>query len=56
MNLESNLIVGFGISDKQTFNTACTYANGAIIGSAFIKNLGNNGVDKIDDFISPIIS
>ncbi|WP_159950460.1 tryptophan synthase subunit alpha [Polaribacter septentrionalilitoris] len=56
MNLKSKLIVGFGISDKATFNTACTYANGAIIGSAFIKNLGINGVDKIDEFVKPIIS
>lgn len=56
MNLKSKLIVGFGISDKQTFNTACTYANGAIIGSAFIKNLGEKGVDSIDGFIKPILS
>ena len=56
MNLKSKLIIGFGISDKQTFTTACNFANGAIIGSAFIKNLGKNGVDKIDDFIKPIIS
>lgn len=56
MNLQSKLIVGFGISDKATFNTACTYANGAIIGSAFIKNLGINGVDKIDEFVKRIIS
>lgn len=56
MNLKSKLIVGFGISDKSTFNTACKYANGAIIGSAFIKYLGLNGIDKIDDFIKPIIS
>ncbi len=56
MNLNSKLIIGFGISDKQTFTTACTYANGTIIGSAFIKNLAKNGVDKIDDFIKPIIS
>jgi tryptophan synthase alpha chain len=56
MNLQSKLIIGFGISDKSTFNTACNYAHGAIIGSAFIKNLGTNGVDKIDDFIKPIIS
>ncbi|KGL62775.1 tryptophan synthase subunit alpha [Polaribacter sp. Hel1_85] len=56
MNLQSNLIIGFGISDKQTFTTACNYANGTIIGSAFIKNLGKNGIDKIDDFIKPIIS
>jgi tryptophan synthase alpha chain len=56
MNLQSNLIIGFGISDKETFTTACKYANGTIIGSAFIKNLGNNGVDKISNFIKPIIS
>ena len=56
MNLKSKLIVGFGISDKSTFKTACNYANGAIIGSAFINNLGVNGVDTIDDFIKPIIS
>lgn len=56
MNLQSKLIIGFGISDKETFNTACNYANGTIIGSAFIKNLARNGVDKIDDFIKPILS
>jgi tryptophan synthase alpha chain len=55
MNLKSKLIIGFGISDKPTFNTACKYAHGAIIGSAFIRDVGKNGVDKIDDFISPII-
>ena len=55
MNLKSKLIIGFGISDKSTFTTACTYANGAIIGSAFIKDLGVHGVDKINNFIAPII-
>ncbi|MEO9571297.1 MAG: tryptophan synthase subunit alpha [Polaribacter sp.] len=56
MNLQSNLIIGFGISDKKTFATACNYANGTIIGSAFIKNLGTNGIDEIHNFIKPIIS
>jgi tryptophan synthase alpha chain len=56
MNLQSKLIIGFGISDKKTFKTACNYANGAIIGSAFIKHIGRMGVEKIDDFIKPIIS
>lgn len=56
MNLKSKLIIGFGISDKATFNTACQFANGAIIGSAFIKDLGKNGVAKIADFIAPILS
>ena len=54
MNLKSNLIVGFGISDATTFNTACNYANGAIIGSAFIKNLNKNGVQSISNFIKNI--
>jgi tryptophan synthase alpha chain len=56
MNLQSKLIIGFGISDKTTFNTACSYANGAIVGSAFIKHLGDTGTEHIDDFIKPIIS
>ncbi|UAM97038.1 tryptophan synthase subunit alpha [Polaribacter litorisediminis] len=56
MNLKNKLIIGFGISDKSTFNTACQYANGAIIGSAFIKDLGENGVENINNFITPIIS
>jgi tryptophan synthase alpha chain len=56
MNLQSKLIIGFGISDKTTFNTACSYANGAIVGSAFIKHLGDNGVAEIDAFIKPILS
>ncbi|AOW22126.1 tryptophan synthase subunit alpha [Urechidicola croceus] len=55
MNLKSTLIVGFGISNKETFNKACEYMNGAIIGSAFIKFVGANGVDKIDEFVKGII-
>ena len=54
MQLKSKLIIGFGISDKPTFKTACDFADGAIIGSAFIKHLGSHGVENIDTFISPI--
>jgi len=54
MNLKSKLIIGFGISDNKTFTTACNYANGAIIGSAFIKSLKTNGVAGIHNFISGI--
>ncbi|MFQ3180672.1 MAG: tryptophan synthase alpha chain [Polaribacter sp.] len=56
MNLQSKLIIGFGISDKTTFNTACSYANGAIVGSAFIQHVGDTGVEEIDNFIKPIIA
>ncbi|MDT7833511.1 tryptophan synthase subunit alpha [Flavobacteriaceae bacterium S356] len=55
MKLQSNLIIGFGISDRSTFSKACEYASGAIIGSAFIKFLAQNGTKKIGDFISPIL-
>ena len=54
MDLQSKLIVGFGISDKKTFSTACNYMNGAIIGSAFIKNLDQNGINGIQPFINSV--
>lgn len=42
MKLKNPLLVGFGISDKDSFQKACKYANGAIIGSAFIKHIEQN--------------
>jgi len=39
MELKSPRLIGFGISDRQSFVTASSYSNGAIIGSAFIKVL-----------------
>jgi tryptophan synthase alpha chain len=39
MQLENAVLVGFGIKDKETFQSACKYANGAIIGTAYIKML-----------------
>lgn len=35
--LKNPVLVGFGIKDKKTFYGACKYAQGAIIGSAYIK-------------------
>ena len=40
MNLPVPGLIGFGISNRETFLTACKYARGAIIGSAFIRALG----------------
>jgi tryptophan synthase alpha chain len=37
MNLKNPRLIGFGISDRSTFKNACKYANGAIVGSAFIQ-------------------
>lgn len=41
MNLTNPVLVGFGIKDKDSFDAACKYTNGAIIGSAYIKALHN---------------
>lgn len=54
MNLQSKLIIGFGISDHQTFSKACEYGNGAIIGSAFINSLEKNGVDGVSEFVKSV--
>ncbi len=42
LQLNNPLMVGFGISNKESFETVCQLANGAIIGSAYIKALENS--------------
>jgi tryptophan synthase alpha chain len=42
MKLKNPMMTGFGIYNKETFDKACQYANGAIIGSAFVKALDPN--------------
>ena len=54
LNLSNPLLIGFGISNKKTFQTACQNSNGAIIGSAYIKYIENHGVSKTLDFIKLI--
>ncbi len=54
MNLKNPQIVGFGISNNETFLQATESTKGAIIGSAFIKNLSKSGVDSIDAFAKSI--
>lgn len=56
MNLNNPQIIGFGISNNETFTQATKYAKGAIIGSAFIKHLTNNDADTIDEFINTILN
>lgn len=55
LNLKNPQIVGFGISNHETFTQATTHAKGAIIGSAFIKHIEANGVDKINEFVAGIL-
>ena len=54
MNLKNPQVVGFGINNAETFNQATQFAKGAIIGSAFIKNLTENGVESIEKFVKGI--
>ncbi|MDD4696722.1 MAG: tryptophan synthase subunit alpha [Fermentimonas sp.] len=41
MQLNNPRLIGFGISNKETFEAACREASGAIIGSKFISLLGS---------------
>jgi tryptophan synthase alpha chain len=54
MNLNNPQVIGFGINNKETFNQATQFAKGAIIGSAFIQHLTENGTGKIDKFVKEI--
>src|SRR5690349_11657881 len=58
MQLKNAVLVGFGIKDKQTFETACKYASGAIIGTAYIKALeqSNNIEQTTKEFLSKILN
>jgi len=55
MNLKNPQVIGFGISNNETFKQATNYAKGAIIGSAFIKHLTEKGKGKISDFVRAIL-
>jgi tryptophan synthase alpha chain len=56
LQLKNPRLIGFGISNAETFANACQYANGAIIGSAFVKALDGSGTlaKKVSDFINSI--
>lgn len=42
MNLKNPYLIGFGISNHDTFATATQYGAGAIVGSAFVELLKNS--------------
>lgn len=42
MELKNSKLIGFGISNHTTFEQACRYAQGAIIGSAFVKLMSDS--------------
>jgi tryptophan synthase alpha chain len=56
MKLKNPALAGFGISNHESFETVCRYAQGAIIGSAFVNMLSGSkdiGGD-ISNFVSDI--
>ncbi len=46
MDLKHERLIGFGISNEQTFDEACRYSSGAIIGSQFIKCLSESSTPQ----------
>jgi tryptophan synthase alpha chain len=58
MGLENPVLIGFGIKDKSSFTEACSFASGAIIGTAFIKILEHARPQEIPqrtkDFINSL--
>lgn len=58
MDLDNPRLIGFGISSHETFKTACQYARGAIIGSAFIKALkaGKEVRESTTQFVQKILN
>jgi tryptophan synthase alpha chain len=57
LNLKNPKLIGFGISDKRTFDTACEHSEGAIIGSAFIKAFeGSKDIKQtVKEFITTVL-
>ena len=58
MEMKNPRLIGFGISNKETFENACKYAQGAIIGSAFVKALDGEATleEKISNFVNSIVT
>jgi tryptophan synthase alpha chain len=57
MHLKNPVLVGFGIKDKQTFESACKYSSGAIIGTAYIKAIesSDNIQQTTQEFLEAIV-
>ena len=58
MELRLPTLVGFGISNRSTFQAACSQSRGAIIGSAFIRLLGEGdaGLEEgISEFLGEVL-
>ncbi|HLX93286.1 MAG TPA: tryptophan synthase subunit alpha [Puia sp.] len=47
LKLRNPIMVGFGVKDRETFSSAAKYANGAIVGTAFVNQLGKS--DNVEE-------
>lgn len=56
LGLKTPRLIGFGISNKDTFQNACKNAQGAIIGTAFIQSFETNVpiIESIHRFVKTI--
>jgi tryptophan synthase alpha chain len=56
MKLKNPLLIGFGVSNHDTFAAVCEYSAGAIVGSAFISMLkeSNNLESDIPEFVNAL--
>lgn len=55
MNLKNPTMIGFGISNRESFQKAAQFTRGAIVGSAFVKILSEeNYAGKIKAFIEEL--
>lgn len=52
MQLQHPRLIGFGISNRDTFEAACKNASGAIIGSKFVSLLGSE--KSVDDAVEKL--
>lgn len=46
MQLRNPLLVGFGVKDREGFESVCRYTQGAIIGSAYIRAIENGSIEE----------
>lgn len=57
MNLSNPTLIGFNIHDKDSFDVACEYSSGGIIGSAFIRAIENssNLEADVNEFVKSVL-
>ena len=48
---KNKMLIGFGISKPENIKQLLPYADGFIVGSAVVKSLQNDGIDKTCDLV-----